>query len=226
MNNGIRRSLWITLSILVSIAGSAHAQTWTSIPMTVVEKQGTESLNALPPYALGIPTAAAPTYRRYLSSLESSVPGFRFRGFTTDIGSGTDDHNGLSAGYTSSATFTGTEFGLVVYLPDGLMRLYQCLNCNTATMQWNDVVVYNTPQNYYDYEVVVNSDGSFTFKVVSTVSPFTVIQTTTIAKESWMPNLYPPNPSAGYLHITAAHDSSNGSWSASTLHVDEIDILQ
>ena len=122
MNKGIRRSLWIMVSVLVSIAGSAHAQTWTSIPMTVVAKVGTENLNVLAPYSLGWPTAAAPSLRRYLSSTspggpitqESSLKGFRIRGYTTTIGSGTDDHNELDAGFTTSSSFTGTEYGLVV----------------------------------------------------------------------------------------------------------------
>jgi hypothetical protein len=222
MNNRMRRSLLIALSAFAAARGSAHAQTWTSIPMTVVAKVGTENLNALAPYSLGWPTAAAPSKRRYLSALESSVKGLRFRGYTTTIGSGTDDHNELSVGFTNSSAFTGTEFGLVVYLPDGLLRLYQCLNCNTGTMQWSDYVVYNTPQNYYQYEVVVNTNGSFTVNVVDARSNQTVT-TVNVPKQSWLPNLY---NTSGYLQITANHGVSTGSWPESVLHVDEIDMLQ
>lgn len=221
MNKLMCRSLLVVLSTLVSIAGSVHAQTWTSIPMTVVAKEGTENLNALAPYALGWPTAAAPSKRRYLSNSESSLKGFRIRGYAIAIGSGTDPHNELSSGFTNSVNFTGTEYGLVVYLPDGLLRLYQCLNCNTVNMQWNDTVVFNTPQAYYVYEVLVNSDGSFTVEVVNAVSG-QIVTTVNVPKQSWLPNLY---NTSGYLQITANHGVNDGSWPESVLHVDEIDML-
>jgi hypothetical protein len=221
MSKGMCRSLWIMLSILVSIAGSAHAQTWTSIPMTVVAKVGTENLNALAPYSLGWPTAAAPSKRRYLSAQESLVKGLRIRGYTTTIGSGTDPHNELSAGFTNSSNFTGTEYGLVVYLPDGLLRLYQCKNCNMGNMQWYDYVVFNTPQDYYFYEVTVDSSGNFTVAVVDARSGQTVT-TVGVPKQSWMDNVY---NMSGYLQITANHGVNTGSWPESVLHVDEIDML-
>jgi hypothetical protein len=223
MSKGMCRNLWIMLSILLSIAGSAHAQTWTSTPMTVVAKEGTENLNAIAPYSLGWPTAAAPSMRRYLSSSEeASLKGFRIRGYTTTIGSGTDDHNELDAGFTNSSSFTGTEYGLVVYLPDGLLRLYQCTTCNTPTMQWHDDVVFNTPQDYYVYEVTVDQGtGNFTVTIVDAKSGAT-ITTVPVTKQSWMPNAY---NLSGYLQITANHGVSTGSWPDGVLHVDEIDML-
>lgn len=228
MNKGMCRSLWIMLSILVSIAGSAQAQIWTSVPMTVVAKQGTENLNALAPYSLGWPTAAAPTIRRYLSSSkETSLKGFRIRGYTTTIGSGTDNHNQLDAGVTTSSTFTNqTEYGLVVYLPDGLLRLYECVNCSQPGGYWDDSnVVFDTPQDYYWYEVTVNESNGistgFTVTVVDARSGQTV-HTTTVTQDSWLGNVY---NLAGYLQITANHGVNTGSWPESVLHVDEIDML-
>lgn len=231
MNKKVCRSLWVMLSAIVSMAGSASAQTWTSIPMTVVAQQGTESLNENAPYALGWPTAAAPSKRRYLSSSsaggpitqETSLKGFRIRGYAIAIGSGTDDYDQVDAGFTTSSTFTGTEYGLVVYLPDGLLRLYQCLNCNTVNQLWSETVVFNTPQDAYWYEVTVNSStGDFTVTVVDPISSQTVT-TANVSKQSWMPNVY---NMSGYLQITANRGVSGGSWPASVLHVDEIDILQ
>jgi hypothetical protein len=90
-------------------------------------------------------------------------------------------------------------------------------------MQWSDSVVFNTPQDFYSYQVYVNSDGSFTVKVVSAFSPYPTIASVNVPKASWMPNVY---NASGYLHITANHGVNDGSWSQSTLHVDEIDILQ
>jgi len=229
MNKRTCRSLWIVLSILVPIGGSAHAQTWTSTPMTVVAKVGTESLNALAPYSLGWPTAAAPSKRRYLSSsVETSLKGFRIRGYTTTIGSGTDDHDQLVAGVTTTSTFLNeTEYGLVVYLPDGLLRLFQCVNCNQSGGHFDaSNVVFNTPQDYYWYEVTVNQSGGistgFTVTVVDARSG-QIVQSTTVPQDSWMTNVY--NISA-YLQITANHGVNTGSWPESVLHVDEIDMFR
>jgi hypothetical protein len=84
--------------------------------------------------------------------------------------------------------------------------------------------VWSTPGDYYDYEVLVNSDGSFTFKVVSTIAPYPVIFTQNVAKASWLTNLHDV---PGYLTVTSAHNvNDGGSWSASTFHVDEVDMWQ
>jgi hypothetical protein len=218
------RNLWLAMAALVSMVGSAQAQTWTPIPMPDIVGWSTEQLNTAAPYALGVPPCSPPCNRHYRSNLASSVKGFRFRGDAIALGAGTSSDNQVAAFFTNSATYTGFEYGFVVYLPDGKMRLYQCANCNTAGQIWTDEIVWDTPGEYYSYEVLVNSDGSFTVEVVSTVSPYPIIATVNVAKASWLSNLY---NTSGYVTITASHDGNDGgNWSASTLHVDQIDIRQ
>lgn len=226
MNKALCRNLWIAVSVLIWMAGRVHAQTWVSTPMPNITRIGTEQLNTVAPFSLGVPTQAAPSMRRYRSNSQSSVKGFRIRGYATAIGnpSGTDPHNQLAASFTDSVSFTGTIYGLVVYLPDGLLRFFQCANCNTVNQQWSDTVVYNTPSDYYSYQVSVNSDGSFNVMVVSPWLPYLTIASINVAKASWMPNAY---NMSGYLAITANHGvSDGGDWSQSTLHVDQIDVLR
>src|ERR1700732_290327 len=224
MTRNMGRSLGIAMMTFVSIGASAHAQTWVPIPMPIVHGWGGTVLNTVAPYALGYPACVSACDSHYESALENSVKGFRFRGDATALGTGTNDNNQVAAFCTDSSTYTGNEYGLVVYLPEHEVHFYQCGSCNTSGSNWNDVAVWSTPEEYYEYEVLVNSAGNFTFEVVSTVSPYPIIFTQTIAKESWLPNLY---NTPGYLTITAAHNvNDGGNWSGSTLHVDEIDIWQ
>lgn len=225
MTRNMGRNIGIAMMAFMSIAASAHGQSWVPIPMPVVDGWGGTVLNSVAPYALGYPPCVNACNSHYESALQSSVKGFRFRGDVVALGTGTNLNNQMSAFFSDSSSYEGNEYGLVVYLPTNEVHFYQCgPRCNTSDSNWNDVAVWSTPGEYYDYEVLVDSAGDFTFEVVSTVSPYTVIHTQTITKESWLANLY---NAAGYLTINAAHNvNDGGNWAGSTLHVDEIDIWQ
>jgi hypothetical protein len=224
MIRNLGRSLGIAMMVFVSVGASAHAQTWVPISMPTIEGWGGAVLNTVAPYALGYPPCVDACSSHYESADETSVKGFRIRGDVIALGTGTNLKNQVSAFFSDNAAYEGNEYGLVVYLPTNEVHFYQCgAPCNTGT-NWNDVAVWGTPQEYYEYEVLVNSEGNFTFEVVSTVSPYPVIYTQTIMKENWLPNLY---DMPGYLTINAAHNvNDGGSWVGSTLHVDEIDMWQ
>ena len=221
MTTGMGRRLWIAMMALVSIAASAHAQTWSSIAMPTIATSGTETLNTVAPYALGLPPCTPSCDHHYRSSLTSSVKGFQFRGDAIVIGSGTNPNNLFSVFFTDSSTYTGSEYGLVVDLSVGEMHLYQCGNCNTAGQNWTETSAWTTPGDYNWYQVVVNIDGSFTVKVINPMSPFQTRATVNVPKATWLPNLY---QTAGYLTIVAGHYHNDGSWSSSAIHVDEIDV--
>jgi hypothetical protein len=224
MTRKIVRNLGIAMMVFVSVGASAHAQTWVPISMPTIEGWGGTVLNTVAPYALGYPPCVDACNSHYESADETSVKGFRFRGDVIALGTGTNLNNQVAAFFSDSATYEGNEYGLVVYLPTNEVHFYQCgAPCNSKGANWNDVSVWGTPQEYYEYEVLVNSEGNFTFEVVSTVAPYPVIFTQTIMKETWLPNLY---DMPGYLTITAAHNVNDGSWVGSTLHVDEIDMWQ
>lgn len=224
MTSNMSRGLGIAMMAFVSIAASAHAQTWVTIPMPNAKGWGGTVLNSVAPYALGYPPCQPACTSSYESNLESSVKGFRIRGDATVLGSGTNANNLLSAFFSDSQTYTGNEYGLVVFLSEGELWLYQCgTGCNTKTQSFRQDLVWNTPGDYYSYEVLVNTDGSFTVEVVSTVSPYQTIATVNVPKQSWLPNLY---DAAGYLTIASSHHVNDGNWSESVLHVDQIDIRQ
>lgn len=211
------------MSVLVWMAGLAHAQTWVSISMPNITRIGTEQLNSAPPFSLGVrlPLTAANTG----SDLQSSIKGVRIRGSAIAIGSapgGTIGPNHETVFFTNTLNYNGTEYGFVVYLPEGLLRFYQSINTNLQTQQWADTPVWYTPADHYSYELYVNSDGSFDVKVVSAWSPYPIIATTHIEKQPWMPNVY---NASGYFVIAAKHNQNDGiDWSNSALHVDGIDV--
>jgi hypothetical protein len=227
MTRNMSRTIGIAVMAFTSIGASAHAQTWSSIPMPTIDGWGGTVLNTVAPYALGFPPCQNGCNSHYLSASQTSVKGFRFRGNATVLGSGGTSWANLQAAFfTTSPTFTGSEYGLFVPYPSGnQMYLYQCVNCNTAGQNWTQTLVWSAPGEYYDYEVVVNSDGSYTVNVVSTVSPYTIVATTNVPRASWQTtSLYDVS---GYLTIVAQHDAEDGgNYSESAFHVDEIDILQ
>lgn len=223
MNKRIIWNLLIVVSALASIEGSAHAQTWATLPMPYATVIGTEQLNSTQPFALGVP--ATIDSRKYRSDMQSSIKGVRIRGSAIAIGSGSGGAigpNHEAVFYTSTLNYNGTEYGFVMYLPEGWLRFYQSINTNLQIQQWADMPVWYTPSDHYLYELDVNSDGSFDVKVVSVWPPYPVIATTHIDKQPWMPNVY---NASGYFVITAKHNQNDGiDWSKSALHVDSIEV--
>lgn len=228
MTRKMGRGLGIAMMIFVSMAASARAQSWVSIPLPTISGWGGTVLNTVAPWALGYPPCSNHCNSHYESSLESGVKGFRIRGDMTRIGSGgTNGGNLLSAFFSDSVNYIGNEYGLFVPLDDGNLYLYQCWNgCNTRTQQFAQTLVWSNPGAYYVYEVQVNTDGSYTVNVVTPVSNQIVatVQVPLATGNPPAPNLY---GSSGYLTISAQHWVNDGSnYTESVLHVDEIDILQ
>ena len=222
------RGLAIAMLTFVSVAASAHAQTWVTIPMPGVFGWGHTVLNTVAPYALGYPPCAPPCNSHYESNQQTLVKGFRIRGDMTAIGTGTNPNNLLVAFFTDAVNFNGNEYGLFAPLKEGGLWLYQCWNsCNSNNQHFSQTLVWNTPGDYYFYEVLVNTDGHFTVNVVTPVSNqiiATVDVALAIQNGSTMPNLY---NASGYLALSAQHYANDGgNWSESVLHVDQIDISQ
>jgi hypothetical protein len=221
MTRNVAREIGIAMMTFVSLAASAHAQSWVTIPMPTISGWSGTVLNTNPPYALGYP----PVVHRasyYESASTSNVYGFRFRGDVTVIGTGSSDNNEAAVFFTDSQATTGNEVGLVVNFPQNTMYLYQCgPKCNETGQMWSQTQVWSAPGDYYEYEVVINGTTSFTFNVVSTVSPYQTVYTTTVPRESFISGL----ANTGYIIISIHNNTADGgSWLETVLHADQVDI--
>ena len=221
------RRLVIAAVLLAMCWGStgAFAQAWVPVELpNRLSTQPGEVLNSSAPYVLGYPTLPAPQFRLYTSNMESAVKGFRFRGDFQKFGTGTSVTNHIAVFASDDPAFYGNEYGLVWWLKNGQLKFYQCGLCNTPSQLWTETAVFTlpTPGQYLSYQVIVNSDGSFTFKAVKPWAPYQTVATVNIPKASWLPNMYGSEVKLALVVKRSVEDG--GSWVSTVLHADAVDV--
>ncbi len=220
------KTILLALLIAVCASTSVAAQTWLQLPMTFFQGILGETLNSNPPFVLGWPTTAAPSLRFMHSDMQSNVKGIRFRGDFKVFGSGTNLNNHMALFFSTDPNYAGDEYGLILQLPSGKLKLYQC-HCGVVDELWAESIVmspYPADGQYLAYQIFVNPDGSFKFEARKPWAPYTLVASKTVAKASWAPNLYNATGNLTAVAWRYANDGSN--WVPSAMHLDSIEFRQ